>query len=137
MAAVKSEAATVAALDALNALADGGPMKFYSGTVPLTADAGAGTLLATITPLNSPAFNAATPGTTEATSTIDTTGGLSDAADAAGTVTYYRIESSGGVVSHQGTCGETGEDINFGTGGTNWNIGGVVTVTGLTVTLAV
>ena len=115
MAALKSEAATVAALDALNAIADGGQMRFYSGSVPLTADTNiTGSLLATITPLNSPAFNAATAGTTEATSTIDTTGGLSDAADAPGTVTYYRIESSGGVVSHQGTCGLLGLTRSLG-----------------------
>ena len=131
--ALKSQAATRAALDGMNALANGGTLVLYSGAVPGTADAAAGTTIVTIN-LEATAFSSAT-GTTTATASLSIGGGKSGTTVAALDPDYYRILSSGAVPVHQGTAG-AGGDLDFDVD-TGWELGATVTVTSLTVSLPV
>lgn len=84
-------------------------LKFYSGSVPAsvgTALSG-NTLIANLQ-LSASAAAAASSGVWTANAiTADAN------ADAAGTITFWRAETSGGVAKIQGTAGLTGADINL------------------------
>jgi len=127
--ALKSQSATKAALDTINALCNGGSLRLYGGAVPSTVDDLPSTLLVTIA-LESPAFATATVDATEATATLAIGAGKAGTVDVAGTGSNYRILSSGGDAITQGTIGVSGADLNFADG-IVWNLGGVVDVTSL------
>jgi hypothetical protein len=130
--ASKSQAATKAALDAMNALANGGTITFRTGTPPANADAAAtGTLLGTLI-LSGTAFNPATT----ASPSVATLAGvpLTVAAAADGTPTYARVVTSASGTVYQLTVG-AGQEITFDN--YTWVSGGTISLTGLTVNLAV
>ena len=132
--ALKSQAATEDGLDAMNTIANNGFMNFYDGAVPATADAGATNLLGTIA-LEAVAFDPATVDATEASADLAIGAQKQTTAILAGVCTYYRIVGPTSIIAHQGTVGTSGEALNFDDN--DWNIGGVIDVTALTVTLAV
>ena len=129
--ALKSQAGTRAMLDAINGLADNGTLVFYSGAVPGTADAAAGTVLGTLT-LGVSAFNPST-GTTTASADLAGTP-ISVAAGADGTPTYARLLTSGDATIQQYTVG-AGQEITFDD--YTWVTGGTINLTSLTTTLPV
>lgn len=105
-----SNAAAIAALEAVASLGDGGNVKLYSGAAPTTVeDAATGDLVATL-PLNANAFNAAQDGTDKAEALLNTTVAVTDtgAAGSVNAVGYYRIEDSGGTAFWQGDVTATG-----------------------------
>jgi len=121
-------------LDAINGLADNGTLVFYSGAVPGTADAAAGTVLGTLT-LGVSAFNPST-GTTTASADLAGTP-ISVAAGADGTPTYARLLTSGAAVVQQYTVSldAGGGEITFDD--VTWVTGGTINLTSLTTTLPV
>ena len=130
--ALKSQAGTRAMLDAINALADGGTMTFYTGGVPSTVDTGAtGTLLGTLT-MAATAFSPATGTTTASADLAGTPIQVSAVAD--GTPTYARLTTSGAAAIQQYTVGGGGE-ITFDD--YTWVSGGTINLTSLSTTLPV
>lgn len=97
-------------LDALtSALGANAVVKFYSGSVPANVGAAlsGNTLIASL-PMSATAAAAASGGVWTASSIT------SDAnADASGTISFWRAETSGGVAVIQGTAGVSGADINL------------------------
>jgi hypothetical protein len=136
MAIFKSQAGTKAALDGLNAVANGGTIRIYNGTVPASADAAlAGNTLIVSCTLNSVAWNAATTAS-PSVATLNTTVAVSGTVNAGGPYTpiFYRVTATNGTtVIHQGAV-PTDLDFDVDTG---WATGGTVTVTGLTTTMTV
>jgi len=110
-----TNAATIAALDAINALiGSGAKLRIYAGSVPADADTalGAQTMLAELSMASTP-FGAATDGTGKATATANTITGA--AAAATGTAAFYRILTSGGTVVRQGTVGTSDANLILST----------------------
>lgn len=134
--ALKSQAATQDALNAMNVIGNGGTMRFYSGTPPSAADDTPGPQLASIT-LESPAFTPAQVDATEATADLVIGGGKTDDVDVAGTCTYYRILGTTSIISQQGTVGLIGSGEDLELDDNVFLVGGVVDITGLTVDLPV
>ena len=131
---LKSQAGNRAALDGLNALANGGTLRIYSGAVPATADEalGAQEQQATVT-LSGAAFGAAT-GTTTATAALAGVPLNTTVTGGGGLVTFARIIASDTTtVVAQYTVGILDEDIIFPTA--TWVAGGNVSITGLNNTL--
>lgn len=102
-----SNAAAIAALDAITDLLDGGKIELRTGDPPATCEsADTGTLLATCN-LSATSFPGATDGTDKATASANT---ISDdtSADADGSIGHYRAKTSGGTCHVQGDCSLTG-----------------------------
>ena len=102
-----SAAAQRAALDAITALLDGG------GEVEFTTagDTSFASPVATL-PLNTDAFAAAS-GSNPATAAMNTGTAVQATASGSGTVTLFRMITSGGTEVLRGTVGTSGADINF------------------------
>lgn len=102
-------------------------LAFFTGSPPATcATANSGTLIATIA-LPTPYFAAAASGAVSKSGTWSNTsiGGT-------GTIGYFRIFSSGGTCHVQGTCANSGADMNLDNNVVN--AGQSVTVTTFTLT---
>lgn len=118
-------------LDQINtAVGSSSLIRIYSGTPPATV----GTALAGNTQLaelacSATAFSAASGGVLTANVISDDT-----AADAAGTATFFRHVTSGGVAVLQGTVGTSGADLNLNT--TTFSTGLIVSITSYTITEA-
>lgn len=133
-----SDAAAIASLAALCALANGGTLTLWSGTQPAdanTAPAGGNVKLSTLV-LGSPAF--ATPvasgsaGSRVVTANANAITSDPDAANT-GTAAWFRIyEANGTSVVLDGSVGTSGTDLVMAT--TAIQAGAVVSVTSLTVT---
>ena len=132
-----SNAAAIAALEAVAVLGDGGNVKLYTGTAPTNVeDAATGDLVATL-PLNANAFNASTDGTDKAEATLNTTVAVTDpgAAGSTSAVGYYRIEDSGGTAFWQGDVTATGGGGSMELNSTAVAAGIVVNLTAFTLEL--
>lgn len=114
--------------NALNALANGGLLKFYTGAQPATPETavGAQTLLATAT-LNATAFGAAVNGVITANAIATTT------IVATGTVTWFRQCKADGTALWDGSVGTAGCDINVAT--TSWVANATLSVGSYTYTV--
>lgn len=130
-----STAARNTLADALDNLINTGAgtatLTIYSGSQPAnpnTALSG-NTALATFN-LANPAFGTAASGAI-ALSGVP----LSDAADATGTATFFRIVDRGGAAVVDGTVGTSGADLNLTT--TSISTGVTVEITSLTITMPV
>lgn len=123
-------AAADAIVDLLDAGAGAGYVEVRTGSQPATPNTAAtGTLLATL-PLSDPAFGAASNGTaTAAAITSDT------AADATGTAAWFRAYDSAGNAVIDGSVTATGGGGDMTLSSTSIVTGGVVNVTGWTVTM--
>lgn len=103
-----------------------GSVKIYTSTQPGSVGGTYGTLLGTLA-LSATAFGAASSGTATAASiTSDTS------ADNSGTATTFTLNTNGGTVHSDGTCGTSGADLNFDN-----NVivaGGTIAISSLTVT---
>lgn len=122
-----------AELNAVNALANSGKLRIYSGTQPDTPEDaidqnGAAVLLAELT-LNATAFGAASGGViTAAAITQDS------AADATGTASWFRLWKSDGTTALvDGTCGTASANLILATTSIVQNA--IVQVTVFTLTL--
>lgn len=113
-------------VDVIDQGSGAGKINFFTGAVPGSVGGTYGTLLGT-TPFSDPAFgNAATGVATASAITSDTN------ADASGTCASFNFADSDNNVLADGTCGTSGEDINFDN-----NVivaGGTIAVSSLTVT---
>ena len=122
--------ARTAACDAIVDLLDVGgtaTVQIRNTAASTPADAGAGTLLATVT-ASATAFGAASSGVATANDfTPDSS------ADATGNAVQWRFLSGGGTVIMQGTCGTSGADMNFNT--VSIVATGTVDITSFTVTV--
>ena len=87
----------------VDAIAGGGYLKIYKGSIPLITDSeSVSDLLATVAFDATDAFGDAASGTAAAAPMDSVT------VDQTGTATYYRITNNSGTVIAQGTCGGTG-----------------------------
>jgi hypothetical protein len=105
-----SDAAANAACDAVRALANGGSIKFYTGTQPANANTAVSSqvLLATLT-LPNPAFGSASGGSASLLGVP-----ISANAVASGTATWFRVlKSDGTTVVFDGNVGTSGCNINL------------------------
>lgn len=134
--ALKSENSTRAAFDAMNATANAGNLRLYSGAIPATADDAAGTQIVSNITLPTPAFSAATVNTIQASSTLQGVP-LSGTATASALCTYYRIYGSTGTVQSQGTVTATGGGGDLEFDDPNFTANGTVTIDLLDVDLLV
>ena len=101
-------------LDELTALIDAGTagkLKIYDGTRATNADTavGAQTLLAELI-MNATSFPAASSGAMTANAITD-----DSSANATGTASWFRIESSAGAAVADGDVGTSGSDLNLNT----------------------
>jgi hypothetical protein len=113
--------------DALGALFNSGTLKIYTGAQPASAnDAASGTLLATIN-IPSTAFGAASSGM------ISKSGTWSAVAVADGTAGWARMESAAGAKKMDFSVAESAADLIIDNDAVL--TGGVVTVTGLDITV--
>jgi len=132
-----TSARAVAALDnfvdAFDAGSGAATIKIYGGTIPADADAalGGAPLLATLT-MSDPAFGAAADigGSARATANAITE---DSSADATGTATFFRCQTSDPTVVMQGGVGTSGEELNLNT--TSIVANAAVSITSFTVTL--
>lgn len=103
-----------------------GTIKIYTSTQPGAVGGTYGTLLGTLT-FSATAFGASSTGTATAASiTSDTS------ADASGTAGTFTLNTNGGTVHSDGTCGTSGADLNFDN-----NVivaGGTIACSSLTIT---
>lgn len=134
-----SNAAALAACDAVVDLADGGAgaavLNIYSGTAPTLADdsLSGNTLLAELT-MSDPAFGAAadiTPGARATANAITS----DTSANASGTASFFRILDSNSNVIVQGTVSATGGGGELQLNSVSISAGVEVEVTSLTITL--
>lgn len=134
--ALKSQAATQAGLDAMNALADGGILRVYSGTIPTTADEAIGAQVAQADfTLSTPAYGPST-GTTTATATLTGLTKTATVTGAGGLVSFARLLTSGGAEVEQYTVGApSGFEVNFDE--STWANGATVNITSLDTTMVV
>lgn len=105
-----SNAAANAQADALARLLDNGYLRLYSGTQPATAD----TALSGNTLLAELRFSATSaPAASAGVLTFNAIASDTDA-DATGTATFYRaFKSDGTSVTHDGSVGTAGADLNM------------------------
>lgn len=124
----ESIASRNAALDARNALLNGGTVEIRTGAPAAVDSAATGTVLATLT-INATAFGAASAGSATYNAITAVTG------SAAGTQTpgHFVAKNSGGAVISNGTAGTSGTDmiLNIGT----ITFGDNVSITGWTVSM--
>lgn len=118
-----------AELNAINALANSGKLKLYTGAMPATPEtAVSGTLLATLT-MNATAFGAASAGAAAAGAITSDTN-----AAASGTVGYARLMKSDGTTALMDlTVGLSAADLIFDS--LTVTAGSTVSVSALTITL--
>lgn len=114
-----------AALDARNALLNGGTVEIRSGTAADIDSPATGTVLATLT-IPNPAFGPATSRVATANSIATVT---ATAANAGGVV-HYVAKDNGGNVRRNGTAGTSGTDMVLNT--LTWGIGDDVSITAWT-----
>jgi hypothetical protein len=96
-----------------------GDLRFYTASFA--------TLLATLL-FSNPAFgNSATGTATASAITADSS------ADASGTAAVWRARDRDGTTVLEGTCGTSGQDINFNT--VTWTAGDNISVSSLTITV--
>lgn len=134
IAASEAQAALNAVVDAIDGGTGAGVLKVYAGTQPADPDAtpGTATLLASMT-LQSPAFGTAADAGGSATATVN--GTPSDtSANASGTATWFRAETSGGAGVIDGDAGTaTADDLTLDSA--NISAGATVTVNSWKVTI--
>lgn len=96
---------------AVDAGSGAGVIKVYAGSIPANADAalGGATLLGTLT-FSDPSFPAASSGVITASAITQ-----DSSADATGTATFFRVETSAAAVVMQGTAGTSGTDMILNT----------------------
>lgn len=129
MAFTISTTARNAAADAVTALVSGGTLEVYSGSKPASpATAATGTLLATFT-LATPAFAAAVTGTAD----LDADPDLSTTGAAAGDAGWFRIKTSSGTATIDGTAGTSGTDLVLNS--TAITVGATVTIISGSITM--
>lgn len=112
-----------------------GALIIYDGSEPDDVEVAiAGQTILAQLDMSNPAFTAATP-TSGGTNSTATANAISDdtSADATGTAAFWRIENRDNVAVLQGTCGTSGQDINFNT--LAIQSGATVQVTSLTITM--
>jgi hypothetical protein len=129
-----TNAAAIAACNAITALANSGKLRIYSGTQPVNADTGlsGNTLLAELT-LSATAFGSAVDATDKATATANTITADSSA-DAAGTASWFRvIKSDNTTTAWDGSCGTASADLILNT--TTITLGANVSVSSWTFTM--
>lgn len=128
MALQYSEGVRNAKLDAVETTVSTTPvLALFSGAPPATtATANSGTLIASMT-LPSDWMAAASGGTKAKSGTWQDT-----SADASGTIGHFRIFASGGTCHIQGTCANSGADMNFDNNVVN--SGQQVTISSFTLT---
>lgn len=97
---------------AIDAGAGAGTILMYDGTRPATGAAITSQTLLAEPVFNDPSFAAATSGSI----TADVAPAVEDtAADAAGTLSWFRIEDSNGLFVMDGDIGTSGSDLNVNT----------------------
>ena len=126
--------------DACDGIVDGvdaggtGYFEIRTGAAPATpATASSGTLLATCA-CSATAFDDAgsAGGNADGVATAETITSDTDADDS-GEAGYFRLYSGGAVVVAQGTCADSGADLNFDDA--TIVAGGTVAITGFTITV--
>ena len=129
MAIKLSTVARDAACNAVVDLLDNGYLRIYDGTQPATPQTAiSGPVLLAELRFNATAFGAASTGVATANAF---TGDAS--ANATGTATWYRaLESDGTTVSHDGTVGTSGADLNLNS--VSIVSGGTVDISSMTYT---
>lgn len=119
-----------AIVDDIDAGAGAGTVAIRTGAQPTNVgDADTGTLLGTLT-FSDPAFGAAVLGSAVASAVTSDTN-----ADASGTAAHFRIKDSDTNIVADGTCGTSGEDMNFDN-----NVivaGGTIAITSVKVTVPI
>lgn len=123
--AQRSIAECNAALDARNALANGGSVEIRSGAPADIDSAATGSVLATF-PLGNPAFGAAG----SRTSALNLPAAVTASADGTGAPYHYVLKSSGGAVLRNGTAGTSGTDMILSAA--TWSTGDDVEITAWT-----
>lgn len=117
-----------AAVDSIDGGAGAGTIQIRTGAAPTaTTDADSGTLLATLT-FSDPAFGAASAGVATASAITSDTN-----VDNSGTAAHFRFKDSNGVVTHQGSVGTSGADINFNS--VTFVAGGTCAISSMTLTV--
>jgi hypothetical protein len=121
------------ALDAIAALANGGKLRFYTGSLPANPEtAASGTLLCELT-LNATAFASASAGAMVANAI--TGDPVADASGPAGWARVFRADGVTAIFDGDITIIGGGGFIELGTVTTDVVAGAVVDCTGLTITL--
>lgn len=107
MASINTTARNAAA-NGVTGLLNSGTLRIYSGAAPADANAalGSATLLAQL-PLSATAFGAAVTGAASANAITAAT------AAATGTASFFRLVTSAGVATVQGTVGTSGAELNL------------------------
>ena len=95
-----------AALDARNALANGGSVEIRSGSAADIDSAATGSVLVTFT-LSNPAFGAAS----NRASSLNLPASVTASADGTGAPYHNVLKNSGGTVMRNGTAGTSGTDM--------------------------
>lgn len=121
----RSVAECNAALDARNALANGGTVEIRSGNAADIDSAPTGTVLATFT-LGNPAFgNAASR-----SSSLNLPNAVTASANGTGAPYHYVLKNSGGTVMRNGTAGTSGTNMILSAA--TWTAGDDVEITAWT-----
>jgi len=128
MAITYTDALRDLAMDAALADFNGGTLTIRTGTPPGAGNPATGTVLATIT-LPNPAFNAAAAGSASLSASVSDA-----AADATGTAAHFRIVGATGVL--EGTVTATGGGGDLELDNVSIQLGGNVTITSMTVSMA-
>lgn len=130
-----SNAAAIAALNALTALLNSGSITIYTGSMPATCEtASSGTLLSSGCTFGSTAFGTATDGSDGTAHAVANSIGSDTNAAATGTAGYFRAYKSDGTTCVlQGTVGTSSADMIVNS--TSIVSGGVVAVTSFTLKL--
>lgn len=114
-----------AALDARNALANGGSVEIRSGAPADIDSAATGSVLVTFT-LGSPAFGSAS----NRASSLNLPAAVTASADGTGAPYHYVLKDSGGSVLRNGTAGTSGTDMILSAA--TWSSGDDVEITAWT-----
>jgi len=114
-----------AALDARNALANGGSVEIRSGSAADIDSAATGSVLVTFT-LSNPAFGAAS----NRASSLNLPASVTASADGTGAPYHYVLKNSGGTVMRNGTAGTSGTDMILSAA--TWSTGDDVEITAWT-----
>lgn len=121
----RSVAECNAALDARNALANGGSVEIRSGAPADIDSAATGSVLVTF-PLGSPAFGAAS----NRASSLNLPAAVTASSDGTGAPYHYVLKDSGGNVLRNGTAGTSGTDMILSAA--TWSSGDDVEITAWT-----
>lgn len=121
----RSVAECDAALNARNALANGGSVEIRSGNAADIDSAATGSVLVTFT-LGNPAFGAAS----NRVSSLNLPAAVTASADGTGAPYHYVLKDSGGNVLRNGTAGTSGTDMILSAA--TWSSGDDVEITAWT-----